>query len=189
MLRKIVGEKCYLSPVDTNHTEVIAKWSNDIEIAIRTGDLADMITVETQKEYLENMTNDTGYGFYIVSLTDDQVIGIGRLMRINFIHRNAVLGIFIGNSENRNKGIGTEATKLLLDYGFNVLNLKNIMLETYSFNERAINAFKKCGFTEIGRRRKAILYGNQEFDLVLMDILAEEFHDSIIQAKLKKLSF
>jgi RimJ/RimL family protein N-acetyltransferase len=179
-LRKLIGNKCYLSPVDASETEKVAKWSNDIEIAIRTGDISDMITCEIQRRYLENMNNSTGYAFYIIREEDDEVIGIGRLMRINFINRNAVMGMFIGEKSNRSKGIGTEAIKLLLDFGFNVLNLRNIMIETYSFNEAAIRACKKCGFKEIGRRRNSIIYGKKEYDEVFMDILSEEFQDSVI---------
>jgi len=179
-LRKLVGQKCYLSPVDASQTEKVAKWSNDIEVAIRTGDISDMITYDIQRGYLEGMNNDRGYGFFINRKDDDEVIGIGRLMRVNYINRNAVMGMFIGESNDRSQGIGTEATKLLLDFGFNALNLRNIMIETYSFNEAAIQACKKCGFKEIGRRRKAIIYGNKEYDEVFMDMLSEEFQESII---------
>jgi len=185
-LRKLVGEKCYLSPVDSSETEKVAMWSNDIEVAIRTGDISDMITYEDQKGYLQNMSNNRGYGFYIVRKDDDQVIGIGRLMRVNFINRNAIMGIFIGERDNRTKGMGTEATNLLLDFGFNVLNLRNIMIETFSFNEAAMNTCKKCGFKEIGRRRKSIIYGTNEYDEVFMDILSEEFEESIINKVLNK---
>ncbi|MEG0775371.1 GNAT family protein [Clostridium sp.] len=185
-LRKLVGKKCYLSPVDSSETEKVAKWSNDIEVAIRTGDISDMITYEAQRGYLENMNSNRGYGFFIVRENDDEVIGIGRLMRIDFINRNAVMGMFIGERTDRNTGIGSEATKLLLDFGFNILNLRNIMIETYSFNEAAIKTSLKCGFKEIGRRRKSIIYGNKEYDEVLMDMLNEEFQDSIISKILDK---
>lgn len=185
-LRKMIGESCYLSPVDGRETEKVAKWSNDIEVAIKTGDISDMITYELQKEYLENMNNNRGYGFYIVKKEDDEVIGIARLMRVNLINRNAVMGMFIGEKNNRSKGVGTEATKLLLDFGFNVINLRNIMIETFSFNEAAIKACEKCGFKEIGRRRKSIIYGKNEYDEVFMDILSDEFEDSIIDEILNR---
>ena len=64
---------------------------------------------------------------------------------------------------------------LLLDYGFNVLNLNSIMLKVLSFNTRAIKSYKKCGFKEFGRRRQAIIFGDRKFDSIHMDILAEDF--------------
>lgn len=184
-LRKLVGERCFLSPVDSSETEIVAKWSNDIDVALKTGDISDMISYEIQKSYLEGMNSRSGYGFYIVDKCKDEVIGIARLMRINFISRNAVMGMFIGEKNNRGKGIGTETTKLLLDFGFNVLNLRNIMVEVVSFNEASLNLCRKCGFKEIGRRRKAIIYGKHEYDEVYMDILDEEFEDSVIERHLR----
>ncbi|MEG2916641.1 MAG: GNAT family protein [Clostridium sp.] len=178
-LKKIVGDKCYLSPVDDRLTEKVAQWSNDLSVSIRTGDISDMITFQTQKDYLNSM-NQRGYAFYIVDSESDNAVGIIRLMRVNLIHRNAVLGIFIGDSSCRNSGIGTESTKLILDFAFNVLNLRNVMIETFSFNERAIGLCKKVGFKEIGRRRKAIIYGENEFDEVFMDMLNSEFCESKI---------
>jgi len=89
--------------------------------------------------------------------------------------RRAMLGIVIGEKACWNKGYGQDATKLLLDYGFNLLNLNNIMLGVFSFNERAVNCYRKVGFKEIGRRRQARIIGGKKFDVILMDILAEEF--------------
>lgn len=182
-LKKLIGEKCYLSPVDESLSEKVAMWSNDLRVSIRTGDISDMITLKQQEEYLKNM-NNSGYAFYIVDAKSDAAVGIIRLFRINYINRNAVLGAFIGDSNCRNKGIGTESTKLILDFAFNVLNLRNVMIETFSFNERAMKVCKRVGFKEIGRRRHAIIYGENEFDEVFMDILNWEFKDSIISKAL-----
>ncbi|QNO15048.1 GNAT family N-acetyltransferase [Alkalicella caledoniensis] len=179
--KKLVGEKCYLSPVDDSQAEKVGVWSNDIEVAIRTGDVTDMITYDQQKKYLEGMNNSRSYAFFIIRQEEGEVIGIARLMRVDLINRKALMGMFIGERGNRSKGIGTEATNLLLDFGFNILNLRNIMIETFSFNEPAIRTLKKVGFKEIGRRRKSIIYGKNEYDEILMDMLSDEFQDSRIE--------
>jgi len=49
----------------------------------------------------------------------------------------------VGEKEYWDKGYGQDATKLLLDYGFNLLNLNSVMLGTFSFNERAITVWLK----------------------------------------------
>lgn len=55
--------------------------------------------------------------------------------------------------------------ELLLDYGFNALNLQNIMLEVFDYNKRAIKAYEKVGFKVIGKRRQA------KFFLIINDTI------------------
>jgi len=58
---------------------------------------------------------------------------IGRclLFNIDQINRQATLGIFIGKQAYWGQGFGQDAIALLLDYGFNLLNLHNIMLGVF----------------------------------------------------------
>ena len=49
------------------------------------------------------------------------------------------------------------------------------MLGAFAFNTRAIRLYRKLGFREVGRQRQARIVGSQKFDVVFMDILAEEF--------------
>ena len=66
--------------------------------------------------------------FVIVTLDKDKLIGLIGLEDINHINRTGTLGIFIGDKEHRSNGYGTEAIRLILDYGFNYMNLNNILL-------------------------------------------------------------
>ena len=91
--------------------------------------------------------------------------------------------IFIGDKDYRSKGYGTEAIRLILDYGFNYMNLKNIKLDLMDFNERALKCYKKCGFKEYGRRRKCVYVNGKYYDKISMDILDEEFTESYIKNK------
>ena len=72
------------------------------------------------------MSSD-GYNFTIVK-NDDTLIGNISLFSIKHTNRSAILGLFIGDKENRGKGYGIEAIRLILGYGFNSLNLHNIMI-------------------------------------------------------------
>ena len=71
----------------------------------------------------------------------------------NFLR--AEFGIFLG--QRRGTGIGTDATRLVLDWAFTMLGLHNVMLESYAFNEPAMRAYERAGFRVIGRRRDCVL--------------------------------
>lgn len=60
-----------------------------------------------------------------------------------------------------------------MDYGFSYLNLNNIMLKIFSGNIAAINAYRKCGFKEIGRRTRCCFVENKLYDEIFMEILKD----------------
>lgn len=178
--QKIVGENIYLSPINPEDVEQYTEWINDPEISINLGVAANVFSLLKERETLERMARE-GHNFAIIEIKHDRLLGNCSLMDVDLINRKAELGIFIGNKQYWNRGFGREAIMLLLDYGFNILNLNNIMLKVFSFNQRAINCYKKCGFKEIGRRREAKIIGNKKYDDIYMDILAEEFKTSVIE--------
>ena len=176
--KKIVGERVYLSPVNPEDNEKYVEWLNDLKVSLNLTMAPKIISLNKEKEILENMSKE-GYNFAIVDKKEDELLGNCGLMDVELIHGTAELGIFIGEKDYWNKGYGTEVINLILDYGFNILNLNNIMLRVHSFNKRAINCYKKCGFKEIGRRREGFVIGDDKYDDIYMDILAEEFEGSI----------
>ena len=180
--KKLVGERIYLSPRSTEDAETFTEWMNDFETTDYLGRSGCLISLEGEKKYLEENNNKEA-SFVIVTLEKNQMIGTVSLEDINSINRTATLGIFIGEKSFRSNGYGTEAIRLLLDYGFNYMNLNNIKLDVMEFNERAIKCYKKCGFKEYGRRRKASFINGKYYDVIGMDILAEEFKESYIKNK------
>ena len=182
--KKLVGDNIYLSPksVDEEIIEKFTEWLNDFEVTDYIGRSAQILTLEDERKWFANSREDA-QTFFIIRAEDDEVIGTVGLHSIDSIRRTATLGIFIGDKSGRNKGYGTEAIRLILDYGFNYLNLNNINLHVFEFNQRAIACYKKCGFKEYGRRRKCYFLNGKYYDDVEMDILAEEFKEEYIRNK------
>jgi RimJ/RimL family protein N-acetyltransferase len=180
--KKLVGENIYLSPRNTEDVELFTMWLNDFNTSDYIGRSAAIATIENETEWLNKHTNDEA-SFVIVRLEDDKMIGTVCIENISHTDRIGTLGIFIGDMESRDKGYGTESIRLILDYAFNYLNLNNIKLDVKAFNERAIACYKKCGFKEIGRRRKSTFVDGKYYDTVIMDVLAEEFKESYIKNK------
>ncbi len=179
--RKLVGEKCYLSPLVVQDATKWAEWFNDLSVCIPLGDEAYVPTsLLRETESIESMIRLGEHFFSIVAVDGDKLIGRCGLFSVDHINQMAMLGIVIGENDHWGNGFGTEATRLLLDYGFNLLNLHSIMLGAISFNERAINCYRRVGFKEIGRRRQARLLAGRRYDAVFMDILADEFESPYV---------
>lgn len=174
--KKLIGKKCYLSPCRPGDAEKWADWFNDLAVTIPLGDEAySPSTLEIEQESLDSALKRREHIFSIIDLESDELIGRCLLFGINQIDRNAMFGIVIGEKTYWGKGYGQEATTLILDYGFNLLNLNSVMLGVFAFNTQAIKCYQKAGFKEIGRRRQARIIGGKKYDAILMDILAEEF--------------
>ena len=181
--KKLVGETIYLSPRNAEDVEIFTEWLNDFETTDYLGRSGYLVSFEAEKKYLEQNADNQNINFVMVTLENDKMIGTVSLEQIDNINRTATLGIFIGDKEYRSRGIGTEAIKLILDYGFHYLNLQNIKLNLMAFNERALRCYQKCGFKEYGRRRKCKFVNGKFYDSIQMDILAEEFSESYIKNK------
>lgn len=171
--KKLVGENIYLSPMDIDDAQCYAKWFNDCYITDNLGATSILSSVQSEQQWIESNINN--YAFSVITLKDDILIGNCSIMNINHIRQCAEIGLFIGEKSNHNKGYGTEMLKLLLNYSFNYLNLNNIMLRVFSFNDIAIHTYKKVGFKEMGRRRQSYYLNNKFYDEIYMDILKEEF--------------
>jgi RimJ/RimL family protein N-acetyltransferase len=174
--KKLVGKKCYLSPCSVDDAEKWAEWFNDLAVSLPLGDEAyTLSTADSERAAISDIIKNKAHIFSIVDLETNLSIGRCLLFNIDSINRSAMFGIFIGEKSYWGKGYGHEATQLLLDYGFNLLNLNSVMLGVMSFNQRALRSYQRVGFKEIGRRRQGRIIGGRKFDVIFMDILAEEF--------------
>jgi RimJ/RimL family protein N-acetyltransferase len=183
----LLGELVALGPPHKGLLPLLSKWENDLALSVLTGDPVRPMTPEAIDALYEERFSKAGpdhTSFVIYERTTARPIGTAGLSSINHAHRRAEFGIGIGEHDCWGKGYGTEATRLVIDYGFNVLGLHNVMLRVFSYNERAIRAYQKVGFREIGRRRQAQRIGARTYDVVLMDILATDFGESFLRRHL-----
>ena len=172
--KKLAGKKCYLAPLDVNDAEKYTAWLNDLEVTEHLLVYPHIISIENEKGFLEKLSREHTYS--IIDNGSNELIGNCGFSDIDHINQTGEVGMFIGDKKYWNKGYGTEALTLLLDYGFKALNLHNISLRVYSFNERAIKAYEKTGFKITGKKREALLRGKERHDIIFMDILYDEFY-------------
>ena len=170
--KKIPGKRVYLSPINPDDAVQYTHWVNDLVVSANLGTASNVYSLPAEKAFLENMSK-SGHNYAIVHSADNTLLGNCSLMEINPHFRTATLGIFIGDEDNRGKGYGNEAISLLVEYGFKVLNLNNIMLKLFSFNRAAFKCYEKVGFREFGRRSRSCFINGRYFDEIYMEIFPE----------------
>lgn len=165
------GSKVVLGPLEQADATAMFRWLNDVDAAAL--DLAyrptDWVTFRT---WTESLPKETSRVVFAVRKTDAHpIIGFAGLSNINSVHRSAELAVRIGDEANRNGGLGTEAARLCMEFGWKHLNLHRIALTALAGNERAIRSFELAGLQREGLARSAAFIDGRWHDVVIMGAL------------------
>lgn len=173
----LVGEKTAIGPLRRDLLPLYQQWLNDFSMLAMIDRRFRPITsewIETWYERHARGVHDTMV-FTVWEKTGWRPIGNTSLQDIDLRSRSAEFGLFIGATERRNQGLGTDATRLMLDFGFRILGLENIMLRVYDYNVAARRCYEKVGFREIGRRHRSQFMEGRFWDTIYMECLASDF--------------
>ncbi|HNP72454.1 MAG TPA: GNAT family protein [Kouleothrix sp.] len=172
----IPGERIFLSHVLREDVPLYGRWFSDLELNTYVGLTGNSYTTEHEQAWYDNMVHDSSRRIFSIVLREDgRTIGNVSFNRIEERKRAAELGIAIGDKSAWSQGYGTEALRLMCDYGFTFLSLHTIYLWFTEFNKRGQRAYRKAGFRDAGRIRGGELFDGRHYDRVLMDITREDF--------------
>jgi diamine N-acetyltransferase len=180
----VVGEKVALGPLRRDLAADYARWMNELEVR-RGLDQLGIATPQSQEKWVEeNMERGAkeepeAVEFTVYDRTDSAPVGTAGLFEIRHANGNAEFAIALG--ERRGQGLGTEATRLVLDFAFQVLKLRNVLLQTLEWNVAGLTAYERAGFRRIGVRRGARISRGRPTNIVLMDAVPEDFGASVLR--------
>jgi len=174
----IIGNNTFLRGLVLDDVEALFNYWNNKDFMNYSGRINPY-----SKEELINWIQTTwkereqkkAFTFAIIEVNDKVIIGTIRLKIVNMISRRADISIGIFNPIFRDKGLGTESLKLLIDFAFNTMNFLSLELKVFTNNKRAISCYEKLGFKKVGVRRKADFVDGKYLDDLVMDLLIEEW--------------
>ncbi|MEK7353262.1 MAG: GNAT family protein [Chloroflexota bacterium] len=181
------GKKVLLRPVRRADIQYFLKWFNDLEVTQYLNMSLPMTEMAEEKfiEELGTSRSQSTVMFVIEAIEGDsskpidsaqgKPIGNTGLSNISARDHHATFGIAIGDKDYWSKGCGTEAARLIINYGFEVLNLHRINSGAIAFNERSLRMHKSVGFKEEGRQREYIFKNGKFQDHVIFGMLREEW--------------
>lgn len=133
-----------IRPLKEEDAYISYKWRNDKEVFKLTGNTyQNEITIESELNWIKKVINNRNDARFAI-IADNKYVGNIYLTDIK--NKSAEYHIFIGDKDFWGKGVATKASFLIIDYGFNNLNLDTIKLEVREQNKAAINLYRKLGF-------------------------------------------
>ena len=172
----IIGEKIYFRAVEMDDANLLLRCNNQPEVR-ETFFIAFPSNINRQELDIKNLYDRQDYiPFIICEKETDRAVGITAFHRVDLVSRAAVFSIHIADPADWGKGFGGEATRMMLKYGFDQLNLNRIQLVVSTENERGHRAYLKSGFVQEGIMRQAMYHHDRYSDFYLMSILREEYY-------------
>ncbi|EDL66770.1 GNAT family N-acetyltransferase [Bacillus sp. SG-1] len=175
MEKFLEGQTIYLRYFQKEDTQKILKALSYPEIRKLTGLQKFLTPQKIEKAYEAFALDDSRVDLVIALKETNEVIGDLALNEIDNLNRNANVRIALHDPKYFGKGYGTEALRLVLEFGFRTLNLYRIGLNVYSFNARAKKSYEKLGFKQEGIIRSELFYDGEFHDNIIMGVLRDEF--------------
>ena len=153
-----------------------AKWETKFAVTEFFSLNCDRDYEEVVIEFVERMADKTKLQF---TICDKQENLLGRIYISNLSKEYDSLDItriYIGDPNERGKGYGKEALKLMLDYCFINLHMERVSLDYFEGNKVASALYESMGFKHEGLARNACKKDGKYYDLNLMSILRSEYY-------------
>lgn len=174
----IYGKRIRLRGIEKTDLQKFYEWINDPEVNEGLAVYLPMSTMDEER-WLERVSQrEQAEKPMAIEMRDRKgwrLIGNCGFFDIEWMHRAAEFGIMIGDKSMWNKGYGTEAVNLILQHGFETLNLNRIYLRVYSMNPRAKRSYEKAGFVLEGTMRAAVYKCGKYADIHIMSVLRSEW--------------
>ena len=174
---KLIGKDIYLAALERNDCKRIFE-DNEYDFDNPVEETLFGWSVENSDEWYGEiqrlLKSDVNIRLGIF-LNDGSVIGDVALQSIDRVNRSCSLGMGIAKIENRGKGYGFQALRLILKYGFYIQGFERITANTMEINIPAQKVLEKLCFVLEGRGRKAAYFGGKRINKLYYSLLIDEY--------------
>lgn len=179
---RILGQRIMLREYKAEDIGPIREWVNDAPTTryLSTRYWAPQTMIDTQ-EFLNRQlqSSHNGYNFVIADIGDEHYIGQLDMYRVDWRLRCGEIGMVIGDSSERGRGIGQESLRLLQQFAFANLGLERLELEVHMENTAALGCYRKAGFFLEGVKRHAFYSDGKYCDVGFLSILRDEYFEQV----------
>ena len=174
----IFGDRIHLRAAEREDLPQFVLWLNDPQVRAGLDMFLPFSLAEEERWYERMLETPAAEHVLVIEAKDRAVwrsIGTCGFHSIDWRSRSAEAGIAIGDNTSWDRGYGTDVMRLLLQHGFDTLNLNRVHLRVFSNNDRAIRCYEKAGFVHEGRLRQARYQNGEYFDVSMMSVLGSDW--------------
>lgn len=171
----LTGERTVLRPFTADDAEAMWEIIADPEVVRFTFEPSTELTLDRlRSHYGVRAAGPDRLDLAVTDSATGELLGEVVLYQVDRHARSCTFRTLIG-PRGRGRGIGTEATRLIVGHAFEQLGLHRVQLEVYGDNARALRVYEKAGFVVEGVRREAALRDGEWVDEVVMAVLDREW--------------
>lgn len=157
-------------------TNSYVNWLNDSEVTRYLETKWVEQNLETIQSFVESQRkNAHSVLFAIISKESDLHIGNIKIGPVNKHHNHADISYFIGNKTYWNRGIATEAIRLICKFGFEELDLNRVEAGVYETAIASWKALEKNGFKKEGTFREQVYLDGKYIAVYRYGLLKNEW--------------
>jgi RimJ/RimL family protein N-acetyltransferase len=172
----LAGDLVVLRRHVPENVDAFRRWYADPEIArLARYQPTPMRRDEIDRFFEARVVGRDALAMAVHEKSTNRLIGTCAFSQLDGENGSALYHITIGEADAWGHGYGTEATRLMLDHAFGTLSLHRIGLFVFEFNERAIRAYRRCGFVVEGRSRESIWRDGRWWDELAMSVLESDW--------------
>jgi len=174
----IKGKLVGLRAVEKEDLVLLRDWRNIPQFRKHFREHKELSMANQEAWYSRTANNPNDFMFIIERLEDQVPLGACGLLYISWIIRSADYSFYIGHNEAYidDQGYAEEATSLLIQYGFNNLNLNKIWMELYEFDKKKYDFFtSKFGFQKEALLRQNCFEDGRYYDSYIISLLKQDY--------------
>lgn len=170
----IRGKTLELRPMNIDNVEIHYKWANDRRTR-RLMRIDTPIPMDHVRRWVQGDEDKESIHFEVWHIADNKLVGNGGINRINWRNRTASLSLRIGETEYWNQGVGSEASELLVKYGFEELNLHKIEAGIYEPNIGSQKCALNMGMKLEGTMKESVYIDGKYVDANFYSMLDRDW--------------
>jgi len=169
------GKKVYFKALEKEGLKKRVEWINDSDIQATLNYDYPTSLARTEKWFDKNILDVTRREFEIYTIDGDEYIGFCGLIDIKVPVMKAEFYAVIGEKSYWSGGYGTDAYKILTNYGFKELGLNRIYGYQLVHNYGAHRVIEKLGWEREGLLRQDLFSHGKVHDRYLVSIIRSDW--------------